>query len=227
MKNTAIILLAGVSTRFKHPTLKQFYEVEGRPLCYYSIKPFLDSKSIDNIVIVSNSKYFDYFREITKKNQKTIYLVEGGKTRYESVDNALIFLKDKLALNDNVLIHDGARLFLEEEQIQNLLDALKEYKAATLAIPLEDTIGLTANNELISVPDRNKYMRIQTPQAFKFSAILEAHKNADPLVSDDSQLVLNMKEKVAIVKGNKKLNKVTTIDDIVIVKEIIKNNGRI
>ncbi len=227
MKNIAIILLAGSSTRFKHTTQKQFYEIEGKPLCYYSIKPFLESRIVDRIAIVSNPKYFDYFKEITKNNQKEIYLIEGGETRYESVDNALNFLKNKIDSQDNVLIHDGARLFLEEEQIQNLIDALKEYKAATLAISLEDTIALISNNELISVPDRNKYMRIQTPQAFKFSTILEAHKNADPLVSDDSQLVLNAKEKVAIVKGNKKLNKVTTIDDIVIVKEIIKNNGRI
>lgn len=227
MKNIAIILLAGSSTRFKCATAKQFYEIEGKPLSYYSIKPFLDSKYIDEIVIVSKSEHFDVFKDLTKDSKKKIYYVEGGKTRFKSVDNALNFLKKRCKANDNILIHDGARLFLIDEQIKDLIDALKENKAATLAIPLEDTIALVKDNQIQVVPDRREYMRIQTPQAFKFETILTAHEQDNLDASDDAQLILNLNEKVMIIKGNKKLNKVTTIDDIVIVKEIIKGNGRI
>lgn len=226
MKTVVIILLAGSSTRFHHTIKKQFYEIEGKPLCFYALKPFFESKLIDEIAIVSNKDYFDYFAELAKDINKKVHFIEGGNTRFNSVDNALNFLKDKLDENDNVLIHDGARLFLEEEEISELINALKISNAATLAIPLEDSIGEVENGELKKVPDRNRYVRIQTPQAFKFKTILKAHKNADPLASDDSQLALDINESVRVIKGSKKLNKVTTIDDIVIVKEIIKNNGR-
>lgn len=227
MKNIAIILLAGSSTRFKCATAKQFYEIEGKPLSYYSIKPFLDSKYIDEIVIVSKPEHFDVFKDLVKDSKKTIHYVIGGETRFKSVDNALRFLKERCKANDNILIHDGARLFLKDEQIKDLIDALKDNKAATLAIPLEDTIALIKDGHIKAVPDRKDYMRIQTPQAFKFATILKAHEQDNLDASDDTQLILNLNEKVMIIKGNKKLNKVTTIDDIVIVKEIIKGNGRI
>jgi 2-C-methyl-D-erythritol 4-phosphate cytidylyltransferase len=215
MKTIAVVLLAGNSKRFHCQTPKQFFEVSGKPLAYYAIKPFVDSKLIKSIIIVYKEEYLERIKEITKEfPKKKIDYVKGGATRYESVGNAINFLEDKLGENDNILIHDGARLFLEENQIEDLLECLKGYQAATLAIPLEDTIGVIKNKELEEVPDRNKYRRIQTPQAFKFKALLLAHHLPTVNATDDAQLCLSIGVKVAVIEGSKKLNKVTTIDDI-------------
>ncbi len=224
MKNIAIILLAGDSKRFANAKAKQFYEINNHPLAYYSIKPLATSKSIDTLVIVSKSEDEEKIKEIMVEFNKPVFYVTGGASRHESVNNALMFLKDKINDDDNVLIHDGARPFLEEEQIKELLKALKKYEAATLAIPLEDTIALVNDDELQEVPNRNKYMKVQTPQAFKFKTLLLAHENCHLDVTDDSQLCLSIGVRVAVIKGSKRLNKVTTIEDIANVEEIIKND---
>jgi 2-C-methyl-D-erythritol 4-phosphate cytidylyltransferase len=218
MKTVAIVLLAGNSKRFHCATPKQFFEVSGKPLAYYSIKPFVDSKVIKSIVIVSKDEYLDRIKDICKEFDKKIDFVKGGETRYESVSNAINFLENKLHDTDNVLIHDGARLFLEENQIEDLVDYLKEYNAATLAIPMEDTLGVIKNGEIQEIPDRSKYMKIQTPQAFKFKTIKLAHELPVNNPTDDTQLCLSIGCKVAVVAGSKKLNKVTTLDDIGSVK---------
>lgn len=222
MKNIAIILFGGNSKRFKDSSLKQFYQINNRPLFSYTLDPFLKSKLIDFIVIVCDTKFNKEFEKYL--NNKTCYFVENGKERFDSVHNALLFLKNKSLSKeeDNILIHDGARPLLEEKQIVSLIEALKEYNAATLAIKEEDTIAKIIDGKILDVPNRNEYVRIQTPQAFKFKTIYKAHQNNNHFVSDDAQLVLNLKEDVKIVEGSKKLNKITTIEDIKILEANLK-----
>lgn len=213
MKNIAIILLAGDSTRFKSDTPKQLYKINGKPLCYYSLKMFYESKLIDEVVIVSKDEYFAELKKYI--GDKKTHFVKGGNSRFESVDNAINYLKDKIDDNDNVLVHDGARILLIEELLKNLIDALKDSKAATLAIPLEDTIGELDGTNIKSFPNRNGFVKIQTPQAFKFKTIKDAHKVKIVAATDDAQLCLKINEKVKYVLGDKSLNKITTIEDIV------------
>lgn len=221
MNTTAVILLAGSSTRFASSSPKQFYEVNGKPLAFYSIEPFVNAKAIDSILIVTKKEFIDKLTNLVASFSKPISFVIGGNTRYESVENAINFLKKTISREDKILIHDGARLFVEEKQINDLLASLDSYDAATLAIPVEDTIGEVSNGELRLVPDRNKLMRMQTPQAFKLKTLELIHKNADKNVTDDAQLCLSNGKKVAILLGNKKLNKVTTIEDIDNIKAIL------
>ncbi|MCR5332584.1 MAG: 2-C-methyl-D-erythritol 4-phosphate cytidylyltransferase [Bacilli bacterium] len=218
MKNIAVILLAGDSTRFKSDSPKQLFEVNGKPLFYYSVKPFVESKHIDSVLVVSKKEYFGdikkYFNEVTT--------IEGGASRHESVKKAISYLKDKVDDNDNVLIHDGARLFLDDEHILKLIEALKDNQAATLALPSEDTLGVIEDGKIVQIPDRSRYVKIQTPQAFKFMTILRAHQVDAFSASDDAQLCLGMNVKVAYVEGSKKFNKVTTIEDIKMVEGYLK-----
>lgn len=223
MRNIAVILLAGSSKRFRDKTPKQFFEVNAHPLCYYSIKPFVDSKTIDEIVLVSKEEYFGKLKEIISPFNKQINLVKGGETRYESVSNALKYLSENFSDDDNILVHDGARLFVNEEQIISLADSLNKYQASTLAIPMEDTIATTLNDEIKEVPDRSNYVRIQTPQAFKLKTLKCIHMDTNISPSDDAQLCLSKSIKVAILLGSKKLNKVTTKEDINNIKAILEN----
>ena len=222
MKNIAIILFGGNSKRFKDSSLKQFYQINGRPLFSYTLEPFLKSNLIDFIIVVCGAKYNKEYEKFLLN--KKYYFVENGKERYDSVHNALLFLNNNSLVKDedNILIHDGARPLLEEKQILSLIEALNEYKAATLAIKEEDTIAKIVDGKILEVPNRNEYVRIQTPQAFKFKTIYEAHQNNNHFVSDDAQLVLKLKEDVKIVEGSKKLNKITTIEDIKILEANLK-----
>lgn len=223
MKNIAIILFGGNSTRFKNDVLKQFYIVNDKPLCFFSLQPFINSKNIDLIIVVTNKNHQDIFEKYLEN--KEYYFVDNGEQRFDSVDNALKFLKaNNLADdNDNILIHDGARPLVEEKNIVDLLEALKTYNAATLAIKLEDTIAKIENDVIVDVPNRNEYVRIQTPQAFKFKTIFDNHNVKNHLASDDTQLLLKSKEKIKIVEGNKKLYKITTVEDIIYLKAMLKN----
>lgn len=220
MINAAIILVAGDSTRFKSSTPKQFYLLNGKPLFWYALEPFAKAKNINKLVVVAKKEHFE---EIKKYVPNDIALIEGGKTRFESVDNALNYLSKELKDDDRVLIHDGARPFVSEEQINNLLQTLDINEAATLAIKVEDTLGIVNNNYLEKIVDRNNAYRIQTPQAFRFKTILNAHKFKQDNPTDDTQLCLSLGIKVAILLGSKKINKITTIEDLYNVGAILKN----
>ena len=218
MKNIAVILLAGDSTRFKSDSPKQLYKVDGKPLFYYSVKPFVESKLIDSVIVVTKKEYF----EIVQKYFRSVILIEGGATRHESVKTAIFYLKDKCENNDNVFVHDGARLFLDDKHLQALIYALDVNDAATLALPSEDTLGFVSHGMLTEIPDRARYFKIQTPQAFKYKTIAKAHEVDNPDASDDAQLCLDMGVNVAIVEGSKRFNKVTTIEDIQMVEGYLK-----
>lgn len=216
MKTIAVILLAGNSTRFNAEIAKVFYPIKGKPLCYYSIKPFLQSSLIDEVVLVAKEMDFLFLKNLLQSEAKKIHYVIGGKERFDSVTNALKYLKaNSLANdNDNILIHDGARLNVNDEQINNLIEALNTYDGATLAIKMEDTIAIRKDDEIVSFEPREQYVRIQTPQAFKFATIYEAHLDESFKATDDAQLILKLGKKIKIVAGSKKLNKITTIEDI-------------
>lgn len=225
MKNSLIILLAGNSTRFSNKIKKQFFSINNKPLIYYTISSFEKSPLIDEISLVCQKEDKTLLNKIIEQYnfKKIINIVIGGKTRQESVKNAIdsLSLKD----DDNLLIHDGARPLVSSSFIENIIKALENNEAATAAIKMEDTIAI-ANNDFVisSFEDREKYYRIQTPQAFKFGVIKMAHELAkNDSASDDAQLVKAIGKKVAIVLGDKKMFKVTTLEDAFYIESIVKN----
>lgn len=218
MKRYALILLAGESTRFVNKTKKQFFNVFGKPLIYYTIKSFECAKNVDGIILVIQKEDLETVKNIIKTYNfnKVKGLCFGGLSRQESVYNGLNMLSEILSLDDYVIIHDGARPLVNEETINNLLDALKLYHGATAALPSSDTIALVdkTHKEMIGVIDRSEVYQIQTPQAFRFGTIYEAHKlYKGKNVTDDSQLLQGIMP-VKIIDGKKSLLKITTLDDI-------------
>ena len=223
MKNYALILSAGSSTRFGGTIKKQFYKLNNKPVLFYSLNAFNKSKLIDEIVLVTSKEDIELVSQFVKDNhfQKVSQIVVGGKVRQESVKHGLDVIKE----DGNVLIHDAARPLVDEEIISSLINALKSNDGATPAIKVVDTILKVENNELSSYEDREKLYRIQTPQAFKLNVIKEAHvkflgKNA----TDDTQLVKLLGKKVAIVPGKEQLRKITTLEDTNALEAYIKNN---
>ena len=222
MKTYALILSAGSSTRFGGTIKKQFYELKGKPVLYYSVNAFNKSKLIDEIVLVTAKEDIEAVKDLVKKYSfnKVKYVVEGGNTRQESVKNGLAKLED-----GNVLIHDSARPLVDEEIISSLLKALNSYDGVTPALKSVDTIIKVENNELSSLEDRNLLYRLQTPQVFKVKTIKEAHqkfqgKNA----TDDTQLVKLLGKKVCIIEGKEQLMKLTRLEDTNAIEAYIEKN---
>lgn len=226
MKRFALILLAGDSTRFHSETPKQFYLVNDKPLIYYTIKSFQDAKNIDGILLVSKEEYINKVKDIIVKYNLTKVkgICVGGNSRQESVYNGLNMLSEVLSPNDIVFIHDGARPLVKEELIDSLINSLDTYQGATAAISSKDTIAMVdnAHMEMVGVLDRSQVYRIQTPQAFHFGIIKEAHEMyKGKNVTDDSQLLQGVFP-IKIVLGDDSLVKITTMEDIKYLKVLLE-----
>ena len=146
----------------------------------------------------------------------------GGETRQESVDHAL----EALSLEDNdiVVIHDAARPLVDAFIINQVAKAAIESGAATAYLEATDTIAIKNDNEEVaSFASRQSVAQIQTPQAFKFSLLKEAHNKAENnKATDDCSLILSQGHTVKLVKGDKKFHKITTQEDIIYLKGLLK-----
>ena len=179
MKTVAVVLAAGSGSRMNSDVKKQYMEIGGKPLIYYSLKTFEESL-IDDIVLVVSRGDIDYVRtEIVQKFgfDKVTAIVEGGLYRYHSVRLGL----EAAAPNcDYAFIHDGARPFLTNDIILRSLHAVKEFGACVVGMPVKDTIKIADEKGFASsTPDRNLTWMIQTPQVFSYKMILELYQRLD------------------------------------------------
>ncbi|MGD9886762.1 MAG: 2-C-methyl-D-erythritol 4-phosphate cytidylyltransferase [Bacilli bacterium] len=212
-----VLLMAGSGTRTGLPYNKMFYKINNRPLFLYSLEAFINIDGCSQIVLVASEKEKDLVFDLVKHYpQKKIKVVVGGKMRQDSVACGVLACQEEL-----VLIHDGARCFIQKPDILNLLASLNNHFCATLAIPVTDTIRLQAPNGY-TLLDRTKLMAMQTPQAVNRSRYLEAYEIAKKegfYGTDDVALLehcLGMKP--ILVLGNPENIKVTTAFDLEIAK---------
>lgn len=228
--NFALIVAAGSGTRVENADRpKQFLLIKDKPLMMYSLKAFQLHEKIDAIVIVTNASYVEQVKEWCKEYQlsKVRLVVSGGYTRQESVYNGLQAVKS-ISLdiqNDIVLIHDSARPLVSKEIITNNILACSQYGATCTAIKVKDTIAKSVNalsiNEIVN---RDELFQCQTPQAFKLSLILNAHKTSKNIngATDDAQLVLGLGKEVYLVDGSALNFKITTDEDLLVLKALLQ-----
>ena len=143
-KYTAVVLAAGKGTRMGGSVAKQFLEIGGKPVVVYALEVFEHSPEIDQIILVTGADKIEYCqKEIIEKYgiKKTVSVCAGGRERYESVWKALQTLKslesEQEQKTDYVLIHDGARPFLNQEMLERLCACVKEEKACVLGMPVK------------------------------------------------------------------------------------------
>ena len=221
-KLAAVVLMAGSSVRFGGPKNKQFCLLNGKPIFTYSIETFAKQKNISDFVIVVNEDNKKDVQNYVSKNNINARLVLGGTTRQESVDHALAALN--LDENDVVIIHDAARPLVDAFIINQVAKAAIEYGAATAYIEAVDTTAIqNERNEIVSFVPRQSVAQIQTPQAFKFGLLKQAHANVNSNdATDDCSLILKQNHIVKLVKGDKKFHKITTIEDIKYLEGLLK-----
>ena len=233
-KITAIVLAAGSGSRMKSKTKKQFMEIKGKPVIWYSLFEFEKSR-VDEIILVTGKEYIDYCKKeiVEKYNLKKIKnVVAGGSERYESVYNGL-----KEVTGNIVLIHDGARPLINNEIIERSIEGTIKSDACVVGVPVKDTIK-RANKEgyIIDTPNRSELWITQTPQSFKTDLVKMAYKkmkeelekgNTTLNITDDAMVVEEFTtNQVRFVQGDYKNIKVTTPEDIDIAELFIELDAK-
>lgn len=219
-KVTAIILVAGNSTRYGQNRNKNFEIVNGRTVLSYSFKQFDTNKYVDDIIIAAKQDEIDTVKEILKQENpnKEFKIVIGGNTRAESVYNCI-----KATDSEIVIIHDGARAAVKQEYINKCIESMEEYKGVTIGVKSKDTIKITDDNGIVTTStNRNNTWVIQTPQCFDREILLKMHeKYKNDEVTDDCMLLEKDNYKVKILEGDYTNIKITTYEDIKIIKEFL------
>ncbi len=232
-KVAAIVPSAGKGARFGSKKKKIFAYLMGRPLLSYSLKALDSSPLIDDIILVTDRRFFKAAARLVRRYGivKVRRIVKGGRTRSESVRNGLSFVDKDTRL---VLVHDGVRPFAGKEIIRKTLAAAERYGASVSAVPVKSTIKIAGTDSFVKrTPDRNGLWEVQTPQAFRRDLLEGAYKMTKRRASftDDAALIENTGGRVKIVKGDYRNIKITTAGDLKIAEVLLdrplgrKNNG--
>lgn len=211
LRTVALIVAAGSGSRAGGELPKQFRHVRGQPMLRHSHAALSGHPDISDIfVAVGNGQ--ELMASESLDGLPMPQLLAGGATRRESVQLGLVAIAADGGA-DLVLIHDAARPFLPAKVIDDLLVALDHAPGAVPALPVVDSLA-RGDVTLSSTVDRDGLWRIQTPQAFRFDAILAAHQNwtgEEP--SDDARMLMAMGQDVQIVPGDERLAKFTFASD--------------
>ncbi len=208
---SALIVAAGRGTRAGQGLPKQYRLLQGQPVLRHTLRALLAHKNVGSIQVVIHPDDTPLYEAAVAGLPQLLPPVFGGETRSESVVKGLEALA-KFA-PDTVLIHDAARPFLPLEIIADLLAALQGAKGAFPALPVVDALWTGAQGHAASPHSREGLYRAQTPQAFDFATIINAHRSAATPADDDVALARAQGIEVAIVKGDERNYKLTTPED--------------
>ena len=213
-----IILAAGDSKRLKSNIPKPFHIINNKTLLEHSINSFKDFPQIKKTILVYNKKHK---KNLNKLNLKKIIKIRGGKTRQESVFNALKKIKKMNC--KKVLIHDAARPYPSKKLINNLLKKLDKNDAVIPIIKTNDATKRSKKNIIFKNIKRDSLSFAQTPQGFNFKKIYTKHQeNKNLFFDDDSSLFTEYDEKVLTINGYKSNLKITDKEDLIIFKSLKK-----
>lgn len=220
IKSTAIVLAAGQGKRMGGAIQKQYMELVGYPVLYYSLKAFENSEVIQDVILVTGAEDVEYCkREIVEKYEfhKVKRIVPGGKERYDSVYQGLQQMDFDV---DYVFIHDGARPMVDETIIKNGLEEVIEHQAVVAGMPSKDTIKIVDGHSFaMETPDRTKVWNIQTPQIFSAKLVKSAYEKMLQVehnyITDDAMVVEEFTDyKVKVYEASYKNIKITTQEDL-------------
>ena len=224
--NSVVIVSAGRGSRMKADINKQFLKLQNKEVIAHTIDKFYNNENIGEIIVVVREDEAELFKIniIEKYGYKNIKIAFGGSERQDSVYNGLKMVDENCKI---VLIHDGARPFVNNETIDSAIESAKENKCVIVGVPVKDTIKvIDENNNVCDTPDRSTLWSIQTPQVFDYSLIMKAHEKAredNYYGTDDSMLMEYFGQKVKVVEGSYNNIKITTPEDLKIGEEILRD----
>lgn len=221
MKNYVILLAGGVGKRMGVDLPKQFIEVDGKPIFVHTIENFQRNNQIEKIVVVCVREWMAHLKNLIQKYHltKVEWVIEGGSTGHDSIKNAVFFLKDKIAVDDFIIIHDAVRPVLPQKAIDEVLRIAHEKGNASSSIACHPPIVYTEDFESgISDIDREHVMLTASPQAYKYSLALKCYDQAERENRNDftftSSLLIHCGERVYFAKGTTCNIKITRKEDL-------------
>jgi 2-C-methyl-D-erythritol 4-phosphate cytidylyltransferase len=197
---------------------KAFARLGGRPLLAESLERLESSDWIDQIVVAAPPEWEEPAILLAEEigAGKVGSVVAGGATRSESVRQALAEVADDAAV---VLVHDAARPLLSEEVIERVLAPLSEgWDGVVPALPVSDTVKRVQRDQVVETLSRGELVAVQTPQAFIASMLRSALSGDLASASDCASLVEARGGRVKVVKGDRRLLKVTGPEDLALVE---------
>lgn len=225
--NAAIIVAAGMGTRFGGETPKQFVRILGKAIVTHTLERFEECPDIDAIVVVVAESELLGFRETYAGGiAKLRSIVAGGATRAESVRNGL----NEIDLSAGVVaVHDGARPLVTSNEISETITRAKEFGAACLVGRVTDTIKSVRGSEIAGTLDREKLRRALTPQAFQTQILRRAFEIEEPTgaVTDECYLVEKLGHPIAFVEGSSRNIKITVPEDIIFAEAILRTDSEL
>lgn len=232
--NIAIIFAGGIGQRLnngENSTPKQFLKINDKPIIIRTLELFQTHKDIDKIYISIHPDYYEYMQELVKYYYitKTSGIVNGGKTGQESIYNALKLAQKENPQDSIVLIHDGVRPNITEEVITKNIECTKKNGNAITCTSCFETILISENGiNPKHVPYRKDTYAAQAPQTFHLGEVIEAHeitRKTNPNytdIVDTCTLYKTLNKKTFMVKGNRGNIKITTIEDLYILRALIR-----
>jgi 2-C-methyl-D-erythritol 4-phosphate cytidylyltransferase len=242
----AIVPAAGKGTRMGASVRKQFLTLDGVPILIRTLMAFERSPIIHGILVAAGSDEIALVEELCARFRitKLLGVVAGGPTRFLSVTQAMDALEHLLAEQASnvkmkrdahaaapgepiVLIHDGARPFVQEDVIQACAHAAVRHGASICGVPVKDTIKVVGKDGRIeSTIPREGLWAVQTPQTFRLHQIANLHRRAAMLgmdFTDDAQVAEYFGQDVHMVQGDYNNIKLTTRDDLIVGEAILKS----
>ena len=212
MELACVIVAAGVSTRISGVLPKQFRMIAGQSVLERSILAILADHRIEAVHCVIHAKHVDLYETCTAaiKDRRLLPPAIGGASRSESVRSGLKALQS-MAPNF-VLIHDAARPFLPASVLDRVVNALATSAAIMPVLPVSDTVWRQIPASLALV-DRSDLWRAQTPQGFRYDAIVAAYETYSGTATDDIAVALAADMQIALVDGSEHNFKITTDED--------------
>lgn len=230
MKTIAIIPAGGAGKRLKAQKAKQYLLLDRLPVLVHTLKAFEQAEIIDEIILIlprddvaSAQKQLINQYGLTKLTA----VVGGGKERQDSVRNGLAAITG--ARDIIVVIHDAVRPFVTQKLIHQVVAAAKSFGAASAGVKAKDTIKEIKKDDFVSatIPRQNLWLT-QTPQAFKFDLLKKAYTAAyrDKYYgTDDASLAERIGAKVKLIEGSYENIKITTPEDLVLAKALMKKKS--
>jgi 2-C-methyl-D-erythritol 4-phosphate cytidylyltransferase len=221
----ALIVAGGKGKRMGKKTPKQFLKISGVPILIKTLLPFERSSRIQEIFVVLPPKFHTTGRNLFNKYsiKKVHRIVRSGRSRQASVYNGLTAMESHAP--DIVIIHDAARPLISTQLIDRICKSAKRFGASTAAISIPDTVYDRRKKVFLG---KKKLIKIQTPQAFKYRVILDAHTRARKRKKwdfpDDTSLLSFYKKKFALEQGERRNIKITDREDLEIARLLAKES---
>lgn len=218
-----VIAAAGNSTRMGAGVDKQFVMLDGHPVLWHTLKLFKTFSQVKQILVTVSAANSQRVTELVEQSGLGIPwgVVAGGTERQHSVRNALQQVNEGL---DLIMVHDGARPFVDRESVLKSIELAGRFGAAVVAVPVKDTIkSADDTGKVLQTLDRSSLWQVQTPQTFRRELLLSAYEKATAagfLATDDAALVEWAGGAVHLVRGSYYNFKVTTPEDLLLAEAV-------